>query len=399
MMKMKNTMIASAVAVIAVAGGAYATQKMALNTYNQVLLNTPAITSIESGYTFKSGNLFIESVITDFNGFEWQAISNVAMVEEGLGIQLTSKAFAINDDTATQYPNWINAKNNSLNAIADTTINLDGFKSDVRFKPAMLNTPSGKIGIPETAIFIEGGKQQYPTIVVAALGDISVDAAGNTASFKQPRLKYVPMNKNNTVKYSVKFDAVNVGLVEVSKSTTVDFVVHPKQDDTFDLAINASIEQISGLKNFKSDLMFTNLTDQRLSSLASAASNAFATDLATKVSNLTAIFDYAKVGGEASVKIQAKDLESTPLNVNAELKFDEYSRESITKQNVFSILDSAILNADITLPVGLATTIAGPEWINAFIRDGMVKLNGNVVKSEINIKNMDANINGVQYSL
>lgn len=396
---MKKTMITSAIAVIAVAGGAYATQKMAINTYNQTLLNTPAINSIESAYTYKNGNLFIESLITDFNGFEWQAISNVAMADEGLGIKLTSKAFAANEDTVTQYPNWISAKNNSLNAIADTTMNLNGFESDVRFKPVMLNTPSGKIAIPETAIFIESGKMLNPTIVVAALGDISVDAAGNTASFKQPRLKYVPQNKNEIVKYSVKFDAVNVGLVEVSKSTTVDFVVHPKQDKSFDLSINAGIEQISGLKSFKTDMVFTNLTDKRLSSLASAASNAFATDLATKVSNLTAIFDYAKVGGKASINIQAQDLDNTPLYVNAELKFDESAREYITEQNVFSILDSAILDADITLPLRMATNIAGPEWINAFIRDGMVKLNGNVVKSQIKIKNMDANINGTQYSL
>ena len=108
----KSKKVIAASIAIALIGTGYGTKEYVLNTYNSALENTPLVTEAISGYSFKNGNLFIESIITDHAGFEWQSISKVDIAKEGIGLTLTTKVFAIDDTTSKEYANWLSAKNN-----------------------------------------------------------------------------------------------------------------------------------------------------------------------------------------------------------------------------------------------------------------------------------------------
>ncbi|MCC3803813.1 hypothetical protein IB292_02065 [Vibrio parahaemolyticus] len=396
--KSKKALAASI--AIALIGTGYGAKEYVLSTYNSALENTPLVSEAISGYAFNNGNLFIESIITDHAGFEWQSISKVDIAQDGIGLSLTSKAFAIDEATSKEYTNWLSAKNNSLNAIAETTITNNGLHSDVRFKPVSLNTPSGLITIPETAVIYDAELgSSKSSIVIAALGNVNVEAVGNNATFIKPRLKYQPETSSKQVHYSARFEGVNVGLVEVSKATEIDIVILPQKNNLFNLGVDANIEQLSNVKNIKSRLLLSNLDEKSLAELTNAAVTAFSTDLASKVKNLTALFNYAKVGGSAKLDITGEDLKGTGLLVDAKLGFDEDFRQGITTENAFSILDSAQLDAKVSLPVELATSLTGPVWMSTFINDGMALLVDDQVQTEISIRNMDAVVNGKTLSL
>lgn len=396
----KSKKVIAASIAIALIGTGYGTKEYVLNTYNSALENTPLVTEAISGYSFKNGNLFIESIITDHAGFEWQSISKVDIAKEGIGLTLTTKVFAIDDTTSKEYANWLSAKNNSLNAVAETTITNNGLHSDVRFKPVSLNTPSGLITVPETAVIYDAELgSSTSSIVIAALGNVNVEAVGNSATFIKPRLKYQPESGSKKIHYSARFEGVNVGLVEVSKATEIDIVILPQKNNLFNLGLDANIEQLSNVKNIKSRMLLSNLDEKSLAELTNAAVTAFSTDLDSKVKNLTALFNYAKVGGSADLDITGEDLKGIALLVNAKLRFDEDFRQGISTENAFSILDSAQLDARMSLPVELATSLTGPLWMSTFIKDGMVLLVDDQVQTEISIRNMDAVINGKTLSL
>ncbi len=396
---MNKKIIAAAIAVTAIAGG-YGAKEYALSSYNKALLNTPVVTAVESGFAYKNGDLYIESIVTDHAGFEWQSISKINFANEGVGLQLTTKAFAIDEKTAAQYSDWISATNKSLNAIGDSSVTMSGFHSDVRFRPLAVNTPSGTITLPETAVIYDNYRtDNKTTIVVAALGNVDVEAVGNKTTFKQPRIKYQPTPDSKQVRYSAKFDGVDVGLLEVSKATDLEVVIQPLENDLFNLGVDTKIEQLSGINNINSRLLLSNLTEASLGQLFDASFTSFSSDLASKVKNLTALFNYAKDGGTAKLTLTGEDAKGVPLNIDAALGFNENFRDTITTQNAFSILDSAEFDAKVQLPVELATSIAGPQWVSAFIRDGMIKLSGEQISTDISVRNMDAMINGNRFSL
>ncbi|MDA0152489.1 hypothetical protein OH460_09250 [Vibrio sp. Makdt] len=395
---MKKKLLGSIMAVGIVVGGFVAAKTVSLNHFNSALINTPAVNDVVSDYTIKNGALFIESIVTDFDGFQWQSITKVDLGDEGLMFKLTTKAFAIDKTTAEKYYNWISATNNSLNAIAETSVSLGNVHSDIRFKPIQLNTPTGQVTIPETAVIIDNSKGSS-SIVIAALGEMEVDAVGNKTTFVKPRLRYQPSTTSDGVIYSVKFDSVKVGLLEISKATTVDFALLPEPEGKFNLGIDARIEKIANINDFSSRIVMDNLTESTLSNLGNAAYNAFATDLATKVSNMTTLFDYAKAGGAVSLKLDAVDDNGTPLKVEANLGFDEQYRKGITTNDAFSIVTGAELDANLVIPIDLAVTTFGAEWTSKFISDGMVKLKDKQLETVISVRNMDATVNGNTFNL
>lgn len=402
MLKQKKILyFIASITTITLASSVYIANTL-LKSSNNAVDEIPFVERTSDSSLRINNGVFIETAITDVNGYDWILITNLNYDLKQFQIKTLTKAFAANTATATFYKSFLNTANNSIDAIAEGAFKTDSANVDIRLPPTQFIYENNKITLPELAIFLNINKSENPqtkSAVVAMLGSASLKSQiGATTQFLEPRIK---VELGDEKSFSAKFNSISVGNIVIAKSPDIEVKMDRTSANLFNLNTNFNADFISDLNNIQLNSSLDNLSDKVAIDLST---NIFTTmaGISTqqdKTQTLLSLFNYAKQGGTGSIQIKASNKDNHPISITGTIKFDKNKREYIDPSNAFSVLDYAIISSNIDVPVSTAAQYSNPVWIERFLRDGIVKLKNGQIQSDIYIKNMNATINGKTFSL
>lgn len=239
-------------------------------------------------------------------------------------------------------------------------------------------------------------------IVYAPVDDVTIDTLGGETKIKTPRVMWNIINQN-TYTISVKSDSVSVGNVSIAKNPIAS-VSQTSHNNILDVTVDFKADSVTTNDDVKLKLNLSNLEPsasvalfKNSTALLQEPSEKNREQLITK--SLENLFDLAKHNASAELTLKADELKPAKTDISIDVKFEEDSKNYISKDNAFSILESLIVDAKLQLPTDVAVMMVDPMWLQNFLSDGLIENHKGQLSTEIHFRDMAANVNGKTINL
>lgn len=382
-------------------GYSYYKYEKSINLITERINSTGLVTVFhEPKSSFTANGIVTKTIVKDKNSNHWLLDTNTKYVDVIGSVKSITTVKPATNVTMTQYEKFIDSKTGALPLILFTDVSADKFHAEASSQPLKLVDSGTTVSLPELQL-IHDASSDYMESVILATGDITIDHNSAQTIYERPRL-LLTQAKGEPLKTAVKIDGIKVGNVDIAEDITANFLQQEVTNKAYNLNLDASFKKLDDLSDGSIKISINNVDHETIFRAIDLGLKKSLSDQSNTSNNntdaLLNLMEFAKKDGSLVFNMKAMS-EKNEIDINSSIRFDPILRLAINENNAFSILQAAKVNANLSIPRSYAEIFINPTWLERFISDKLVFVDGGQLYSEVKIEKMNATINGKKINL